>query len=174
MEPMSPTDYIIDSALVLLVVVQMKERVLTNRTLLRPLIILGVAVAGYFQSFPTQGNDIPLIIAISGIGAALGVLSGVSVLMRPNGAGEVTARAGVASAAFWVLGMGSRFAFAVWAASAAGALQIGSFSAAHHITGGTAWTDALLGMAVCEVLGRTLVMVLRRVALRDARPAVLA
>jgi hypothetical protein len=165
--PMSPTDYIIDSALVLLVVIQMKERVLTNRTLIRPLIILAIAVVSYFKTFPTQGNDIPLILAVSGIGAILGVLSGVTVIMRRNPEGLVTARAGISSAAFWVLGMGSRFAFAVWVASASGTVHITHFSQAHHITSGQAFTVALLGMAVCEVLGRTLVMVTRRSQLQD-------
>jgi hypothetical protein len=159
---MSPTDYIIDSALVLLVVIQMKERVLTNKALLRPLLILAIAVVSYFKTFPTAGNDIPLILAISGIGVVLGVLSGVTVIMRRNAEGQVTARAGAASAIFWVLGMGSRFAFAVWVASASGMVHITHFSIQHHITSGQAFTVALLGMAVCEVLGRTLVMITRR------------
>ncbi len=159
---MSPTDYIIDSALVLLVIIQMKERVLTNRALLRPVLILAVAVFAYFKNFPTAGNDIPLILAISGVGAGLGILSGITVMMRTNPEGLVTARAGIASAVFWVLGMGSRFAFAVWATSSSGSTHITSFSIAHHITSAQAFTVALLGMAVCEVLGRTLVMVSRR------------
>jgi hypothetical protein len=155
---MSATTYILDSALVLLVIIQMKERVLTNATLIRPFLILAVAVASYFSTFPTAGNDLPLILAISGIGAVLGVASGLTVIMR----------AGAASAILWVLGMGSRFAFAVWAASASGALNVLHFSAAHDITTQATWTVALLGMAVCEVLGRTLVMVYRRQTLQAA------
>jgi hypothetical protein len=165
---MSPIDYITDSALVLLVVLQMKQKVLTNRTLLRPVIILTVAVVSYFKTFPTAGNDIPLIVAISALGAILGVLSGLSVMMARNAEGQVTAQAGAASAIFWVLGMGSRFAFAVWAASAGGAVHIVRFSVQHHITSAQAFTVALLGMAVCEVLGRTLVMVVRRSQLQSS------
>jgi hypothetical protein len=165
---MSATTYILDSALVLLVIIQMKERVLTNATLIRPFLILAVAVASYFSTFPTAGNDLPLILAISGIGAVLGVASGLTVIMRANTDGKVTARAGAASAILWVLGMGSRFAFAVWAASASGALNVLHFSAAHDITTQATWTVALLGMAVCEVLGRTLVMVYRRQTLQAA------
>jgi hypothetical protein len=171
---MSPTDYILDSALVLLVILQMREKVLTNRILLRPVIILAIAVASYFTAFPTAGNDLPLILAVSVLGAVLGVLSGVTVIMRPNAEGRVTARAGIASAAFWVLGMGSRFAFAVWAASASGALHITHFSVQHHITSAQAFTVALLGMAVCEVLGRTLVMVARRSQLQAGTRIALA
>jgi hypothetical protein len=171
---MSPTDYIIDSALVLLVILQMKERVLTNKTLLRPVIILAIAVFSYFKTFPTAGNDIPLIIAVSGIGAVLGLLSGVTVIMARNAEGQVTARAGLASAAFWVLGMGARFAFAVWAASGGGASALATFSGAHHITSAQAFTVALLGMAVCEVLIRSLVMLARRSQLQPARRLAIA
>ena len=62
---------------------------------------------------------------------------------------------------FWVLGMGSRFAFLIWIAHG-GAATIGDFSATHSITGGEAWTVALLAMAVFEVCGRSLVQALRR------------
>jgi hypothetical protein len=156
------SDYILDSALVLLVVLQMKERVLTNRSLLRGPLILAIAVASYFSTLPTQGNDLILILAVSAIGAVLGVLSGVTVFMRTNSEGAVTARAGIGSAVFWVLGMGGRFGFAVWASSAAGAHSLGSFAVSAHLTGVAVWTDALLGMAVCEVLGRTVVLLRRR------------
>ena len=87
--------------------------------------------------------------------------SGIAVKMRRGDHGAVLARAGWASAFFWVLGMGSRFAFLIWI-SHGGMASIASFSSAHSITSGAAWTDALLGMAVFEVLGRSLVMALRR------------
>ena len=171
---MSTSTYLIDSALVLLVILQMKERVLTNHALLRPVIILGVAVASYFTTLPTAGNDLPLVVAIAAIGAVLGLLSGITVIMRRTDEGQVTARAGIGSAVFWVLGMGGRFAFAVWAASAAGATSLGQFSVTNHITGAAAWTDALLAMAVAEVLARTLVLVLRRETLSHPGRLVLA
>ena len=55
---MTTTDYLLDSALVLLVLLQIKERPMTTRLLVRPLVILGVAVASYFHSIPTSGNDL--------------------------------------------------------------------------------------------------------------------
>jgi hypothetical protein len=81
--------------------------------------------------------------------------------MRRDANGEVLARSGWASAFFWVLGMGSRFAFLVWT-SHGGAATIGQFSAQHSITSGEAWTAALLAMAVFEVGGRSLVQASRR------------
>ncbi len=158
---MSTTDYLIDSALVLLVLLQIKERPLTDRTLIRPLIILGIAVVSYFNGFPTGGNDLVLVGTLALIGGAIGVASGQTVFMRRGENGEALARAGWASAFFWVLGMGSRFAFLVWINNG-GKSTIASFSAHHSITSGEAWTVALLAMAVFEVLGRTAVMAYRR------------
>jgi hypothetical protein len=157
---MSTSTYIIDSALVLLVLLQIKERVLTNRQLIRPLIILAVAVATYLKGIPTQGNDLVLLGVLAVIGGVIGIASGVTVIMHRRADGAVTFRSGWLSGIFWVLGMGSRFGFAYWA-SHGGVSAIANFSATHQITSGEAWTAALLAMAVFEVTGRTLIMALR-------------
>ncbi|MFZ0384556.1 MAG: hypothetical protein WAL22_02725 [Solirubrobacteraceae bacterium] len=170
---MTTADYLIDSALVLLVLLQVKERELTTRTLVRPLIILAIAVINYLHGIPTSGNDLVLAGALALIGGLIGVASGVTVIFRRTDNGRVMFRAGWASAIFWVLGMGSRFAFAVWS-SHGGADSIAHFSAHHSISGGEAWTLALLAMAVFEVLGRTLVMAARRRELAGSRPMQLA
>jgi hypothetical protein len=158
---MTPTDYLLDSALVLLVLLQIKERPLTTKTLIRPLIIVSIAVVTYLNGIPTAGNDLVLVGALALVGLTIGVASGQTVLMRRGADGEVLARSGWASGFFWVLGMGSRFAFAVWI-SHGGAVTIGQFSAQHAITSGEAWTAALLAMAVFEVCGRSLVQAVRR------------
>ena len=157
---MSTSTYIIDSALVLLVLLQIRERTLTSRQLIRPIIILGVAVASYLKGIPAQGNDLLLLSVLSAIGRLIGIASGVTVIMRHCADGTTTFRSGWLSGIFWVLGMGSRFAFAWWIAHG-GASTVGQFSADHHITSGEAWTAALLAMAVFEVTGRTLIMALR-------------
>jgi hypothetical protein len=166
---MSTTDYLIDSALVLLVLLQIKERTLTTKTLLRPLVVLAIAVSNYLHGIPTAGNDLVLVAVLAMFGLSIGVASGQTVRMRVGRDGEVLARAGLASAFFWVLGMGSRFAFAVWV-SHGGASAIGQFSAQHQITSAEAWTVALLAMAVFEVCGRTLVVAARRHQLQQAAP----
>jgi hypothetical protein len=158
---MTTLDYLIDSALVLLVLLQIKERPLTTRSLLRPIVILSIAVANYLHGIPTAGNDLVLIGVLALVGGVIGVLSGQTVRIRPGANGQVLARAGWASAVYWVLGMGSRFAFLVWIDNG-GRATIGAFSASHSITSGAAWTAALLGMAMFEVLGRTVVLALRR------------
>jgi hypothetical protein len=158
---MSITDYLIDSALVLLVLLQIKERPLTTKALIRPLIILGIAVVNYFHGIPTAGNDLVLIGVLATTGLLIGLASGQFVLMRRGANGEVLARAAWLSAFFWVLGMGSRFAFLIWINNG-GSATIGHFSVEHAITGAQAWTVALLAMAVFEVCGRTLLMAARR------------
>ena len=170
---MTTTDYLIDSALVLLVLLQIKERPLTTRTLIRPLVILAIAVGNYLHGIPTAGNDLVLVGTLGLLGLAIGVASGQTVRMRRGANGEVLARSGWASGLFWVLGMGSRFAFAVWI-SHGGAATIGQFSAQHAITSGEAWTAALLAMAVLEVSGRTLVCAARRHQLQGVPVAELA
>jgi hypothetical protein len=158
---MSITDYLIDSALVLLVLLQIKERPLTTKTLVRPLIILGVAVANYLHGIPTAGNDLVLIGVLATLGLLIGVASGQTVQMRRGANGEVLARAAWLSGIFWVLGMGSRFAFLIWVNNG-GAHTIGQFSVQHAIIGAEPWTVALLAMAVFEVCGRTLLLAARR------------
>jgi hypothetical protein len=158
---MSITDYLIDSALVLLVLLQIQERPLTTKSLVRPLLIVGIAVVNYVHGIPTAGNDLVLIGVLALLGLLIGTASGQTVLMRRGSGGEVLARAAWLSGFFWVLGMGSRFAFLIWVNNG-GAATIGQFSAQHAITGGEAWTVALLSMAVFEVCGRSLLLAARR------------
>jgi hypothetical protein len=165
---MTTTDYLIDSVLVLLVLLQIREQRLTTRLLIRPLIIVGIAVASYLNGFPTAGNDLVLVAVFALIGGLIGVASGRTVLMRRDADGGILARSGWASAFFWVLGMGSRFAFVYWI-SHSGASSIAHFSAQHSISSGEAWTVGLLAMAVFEVCGRSLVMAARRSQLQGQR-----
>lgn len=164
---MSITDYLIDSTLVLLVLLQIKERPLSAKTLIRPLVIVAIAVENYLHGIPTAGNDLVLVGALALLGLTIGLASGQTVKMRRGPNGEVLARAGLASAVFWVLGMGSRFAFLIWINNG-GAATIGHFSAQHAITSAEAWTVALLAMAVFEVAGRTLLLAARRHQLHGA------
>jgi hypothetical protein len=167
---MTTTDYILDSALVLLVLLQIKERPLTTKALIRPLVIVAIAVVNYLHGIPTAGNDLVLVVVLGLIGLTIGLASGQTAMMRRGRDGEVLARAGWASAFFWVLGMGSRFAFLIWINNG-GRATIGQFSAHHAITSGEAWTAALLAMAVFEVCGRTLLMAARRHRLQPAVPS---
>jgi hypothetical protein len=167
---MTTADYLIDSALVLLVLLQIKERPLTTKVLISPLVIVAIAVVNYLHGIPTARNDLVLVGVLALPGLSIGVASGQTVFMRRGRDGEVLARAGWLSGFFWVLGMGSRFAFLVWITHG-GAATIGQFSAQQAITGGKAWTAALLAMAVFEVSGRSFVLAARRHQVERAVPA---
>ena len=171
---MSITDYLVDSALVLLVLLQIKERTLSIHSLVRPLLIVGIAVASYFKSVPTAGNDLVLIAALGLLGLLIGTAAGQATIVRRRSEdGAVTVRAGWLAGFFWVLGMGLRFAFLVWI-NHSGAASLAHFSATHSITSSQAWTDALLAMAVAEVAGRTAVLAARRERLRRTTPVLAA
>ena len=170
---MTFTDYLIDSLLVLLVLQQIKPTTLTNRLLIRPLVIVAGAVAGYLHGIPTAGNDLALIAALGLLGATLGIASGRATIMHTLNDGTITVRAGWSAAILWVCGMGARFGF-IWWITHTGTTTIAHFSAAHAITSSQAWTVALLAMAVSEVLGRTLVLTARRHHLQQNPAAALA
>jgi len=170
---MTFTDYLLDSLLVALVILQLRESELTTKLLVRPLIIVGVAVMSYLHGIPSAGNDLVLTVALGLLGSLIGFGSGAAAIMRVRSDGAVTVRAGWASAVLWVAGMGSRFAF-VWWITHSGAHALAGFSAAHAITSGEAWTVALLAMALCEVAGRTAVLAARRRHLQQTPAAAIA
>ena len=170
---MSFTDYLIDSGLILLVLLQIRERELTTRSIIRPLIIVGAAVANYLHGIPTAGNDLVLIASLALVGGLIGLFSGQTVLMRRGADGTVLARSGWLSGFLWVLGMGSRFAFVFWLTHWGGR-TMEQFNVAHSITTFQTWTVALLAMAVAEVAGRTVVLAWRRNQLQQHPTAELA
>jgi hypothetical protein len=104
-------------------------------------------------------------------GLTLGTLSGATTSVWRRGA-TVVSRAGLLAAFLWVLGMGARFAFAVWATHS-GAATVGRFSARTEITGDHIWEFALVLMAYAEVLSRIGVLQVRRVRVLH-RPASLS
>jgi hypothetical protein len=95
------------------------------------------------------------------VGIALGTSSGLSTRVWASHR-SVLAQAGALAVGTWILGMGFRFAFAVYANTADGEPAIGRFSARHSITSGQAWTTALVLMASGEVLARVAIMQWRR------------
>jgi hypothetical protein len=156
---MSVTDYVIDIVLVLLVVLQLRGRKLGIVQLLLPLVLVGVAVLHYAQGLPSTPNGHLLVVLGPIVGLVLGVLSGLATRVWDKD-GVPFARATWVAAALWVLGMGFRLVFQIWANSAAGGAHLDHFSGEHRIQG-SAWVDGLLLMAVGEVVGRTVLLFIR-------------
>jgi hypothetical protein len=164
---MTTSDYLLDIALIAIVFRQVRESRLGLHAILLPLGICGFVGAHYLRSLPTAGNDLVLIVGLTVVGIALGTVSALATRVRRDGQGRVLVKAGWIAAGAWILGMGFRFAFSVWA-SHGGAADLGSFSVRHDITSDSAWTDALVLMAFGEVFTRTGVLVLRAHRTRSA------
>jgi hypothetical protein len=158
---MTPFDYITDIALIAVVVLQMRVRTLTLRSLLLPLGLVAGAGIAYLRPISLAGNNLTLIAALVAAGVTLGTLSGMTTSVWRQG-DSVLSRAGVLAAFLWVLGMGARFAFALWVTHT-GAEAVGRFSFHHDITGGHIWQFALVLMAYSEILSRIGVLQFRRI-----------
>ncbi|MFG3318919.1 hypothetical protein ACGF3J_12780 [Streptomyces sp. NPDC048171] len=157
---MTTTEWITDIVLVLVVFRQLREAPLDRKTFLIPLGIVAFVAYSYLDSVPTAGNDLVLIAALTAVGAALGVAGGVYTRIRALD-GHLVIKAGAVSAILWVLGMGARMGFQVWAEHGGGAADVARFSVAHHITSDQAWVTAFVMMAVTEVVTRVATIYLR-------------
>lgn len=165
---MSASDYIINIALVGLVLLQIRGRRLTSRSLLLPLVLVGIAALEYLHGVPSGGNGLLLAVAGALVGAVLGTLCGLFTSVRPTGDGAVVAKAGALAAVLWVAGVGSRLAFELYVTHG-GQAAVGRFSLSHGIKPiAEAWTACLVLMALAEVLGRTGVLAWRSSAVRRA------
>jgi hypothetical protein len=165
---MTPGDYALNLLLVTAVVRQMRGKKLTAVGLLWPVGLVVAAALEYLHSIPSAGNDLELALAGGAIGATLGCLCGLLTRIHRQPDDSLLAKATGAAALLWVLGVGARMAFALYAENGGGP-SVARFSALHHITGAAAWTAALILMSLTEVIGRTAVLAGR--AYRAARPA---
>jgi hypothetical protein len=94
---MTPFDYITDIALIAVVVLQMRVRSLTLRSLLLPLGLVAGAGIAYLRPISLAGNNLTLIAVLVAAGLALGTLSGMTTSVWRQG-DSVLARAGVLAA----------------------------------------------------------------------------
>jgi hypothetical protein len=164
---MSATNYIIDIALVALVLRQLIARQLTTRSVLLPVVLVALAGAEYLKGFPTAGNDLLLILILIVVGAVFGVVSGTTTRVWTQ-QGLVWAKAGIIAAAVWVLGMGFRMGFDIWANTHSGETSLYIFSIHHSITSAQAFTTAFVLMAFAQVFFRVGILQYRRVRLEKA------
>jgi hypothetical protein len=161
---MTVTDWIVDIALIALVLRQVRESRLTTLTLLLPIGIVLWAGQHYLHGIPTRGNDLLLVGGLALLGALLGAAAGLLTRIRRDDGGSVLVRAGVVAAVLWVLGVGSRLAFQLYATHGGGP-DLARFSADHSLDL-AGWTTGVVLMAFAEVLLRTLVVAIRAAVTR--------
>ncbi len=170
---MTTTDYIINGVLILLVLRQIREQRLDLVQLVLPLALVFVAAHHFLRAIPSGGNDLVLVVGLALTGAAMGFLCAASTHMRVGSDGFALARAGWIAAALWVVGIGTRMAFAFLSSHGLGP-AIRDFSAANHITSGAAWTAAFVLMALAEVTARVVTLHLRAQRMTHGRVEPLA
>lgn len=165
---MSVEDVLIELALVAVVVRQLRGRRITAPGLLWPVGLVLWAGTRYLTAAPSTGGDAALLTLGVLAGAALGVGCATATrVLRVDGA--PVARASVAAAALWVVGVGARLGFALVAEHGGGA-AIATFSTVHHLTL-AGWTAGLLAMSLTEVLARSGGIALRARRVRRVQPA---
>src|ERR1700683_1719617 len=125
---MSVTDWIIDLLLIALVLRQITPRALTPRSVLLPAVLLLIAGQQSLKGFPTAGNDLLMEVILIVLGAAFGVVSGLTTKVWADVKGVILAQAGVIAATVWILGMGIRLAFDIWAHTSSGEASLVGFS----------------------------------------------
>lgn len=157
---MSLDDYLLDLLLIAVVIRQLRGRKLTAVGLLWPIPLVLWAGVEYLHGIPTSGGDLVLVLGCAVVGVALGLSCGVLTRLHRQVDGAVIATATGAAALLWVIGVGARLAFGLYATHGGGP-SIARFSTAHHITSAGTWTAALLLMSLCEVLLRAATLGLR-------------
>jgi hypothetical protein len=158
---MTTIDYLIGFAALAFVLWNMRRKELTDRQLLRPLIIAAVVCVEFLHGVPTTGAAGALVAAGVLIGVGCGAVAALATRLENDGAGRVMAVAtpvaiGVTTAAF-----GARMAFAVAATNGLGP-AIGRFSASIGVHSAQAWVAALVLMAAADLVTRAAILWQRR------------
>jgi hypothetical protein len=167
---MTITDYLINIVLIALVILQIRGSRLDLKNLLRPVIIVAAAAVYYLRGFPAGGNDVMLYVVLGAVGLVLGLACGATTRVWRADDGFAYSKAGIAAAALWVIGIGSRLAFEEFV-SHGGGNDIVNFSIAHDITSQDAWVAGLVLMALAEVIARLAAIRVRAARTRQAGPA---
>jgi hypothetical protein len=156
---MTTTEYLLNAALVLVVVRQLRGKRLIGSAIYVPLAICAYVGYTYLHSIPTSGNDLALVLIGAVAGLTLGTLCARFTLVYPDQDGVPFARATGIAAVLWVLGVGARIAFSLYAQHGGGA-TVEHFSVAHSLSS-DAWVACFVLMAILEAVSRTAVLLVR-------------
>jgi hypothetical protein len=153
---MSSDEYLLNFCLLAYILwANLGTRVVTRRRFVIPLVLAGLAGAGYLRHVPTAGNDVTLEVAGIAAGAVFGLMAALLVKVGRNAEGKVTMTAGAPYAAVWVIVIGGRCLFS-YGATHWFPQAITAFSIDHRITGAGAWTAAFVLMALTMLVTRVI------------------
>ena len=163
---MTTTDWIIDIALILIVIRQLREEQLTLRFVLLPLGIVAFVAHKYLHAVPTSGHDLVLVGLALALGTVFGIAGGLLTRVRAED-GRAYVRAGAGAAALWIGSMTARLGFIIWITHS-GQDDLVRFSIGHHLSADV-WQSALILLALSEVVTRVAIIVARGMLVtRDA------
>ncbi len=160
---MTLADYLISGLLILSIVRQIRGRPLTWLGLAWPLALVGWAVAAYLTRIPAGEANRTAVVVLASVGLCLGLSCALCSRVWQD-SGRVMLRSTGPAVVLWIVGVGARVAFGLWAEHGGG-LTIVRTSQRLGITDFTAWADGLVLMALLEVLGRSVLLAVRRVRL---------
>jgi hypothetical protein len=158
---MTTIDYLIGVAALAFVLWNMRPKELTDRQLLRPLIIAVVVCVEFLHGVPTTGAAGALVAAGVLIGVGSGAVAALATRLERNGAGRVMAAATPLAIGVTAVAFGARMGFAVAATNGLGP-AIGRFSASIGVHSAQAWVAALVLMAVADLVTRAAILWQRR------------
>ena len=156
---MTTTEYLLNAALILVVVRQVRGKQLIGSAIYVPLAICAYVAFQYLRTIPTSGNDLVLVALGAAAGITLGTLCGLKTLVYPDADGVPFARATGAAAILWIVGVGARIGFSLYAQHGGGP-SIVHFSIVHSLSM-EAWVTGFVLMAIAEALSRTVVLIVR-------------
>lgn len=153
---MNVEEWIISILLIGLVIWQIKGRKLTLFSLTWPLILVLYGAFTYLSQVPQYLSDWIFVFFTCCTGLMLGVGCGILTdVYRKNNI--ILARARILAAFLWIVGMGSRLVFGIFATNG-GAEKIGELSIKLDLHSMETWPTALITMALVEVSARSAVL----------------
>ncbi|MCD7053788.1 hypothetical protein LRS58_23995 [Rhodococcus sp. BH2-1] len=161
---MNLSTWIVDIALIGMVLLQLRERPLNARELALPLGIVLFVGAKYIGGFSVAGGDLLVLLIGCSSGMILGIGSGAFTKVYLGDDGRLKMRVTAIAAVLWVIGMGFRLTFQIYTGYGSGEI-VGRLSIEHHISA-AGWATGLIAMALVQVVARTAVTALNGYRLR--------
>lgn len=146
------------------------SRKVTRMRMIRSVIAVGIIVAIFVRSFPTQGNDVSLQLVGIGAGVICGLLAGSLLPVFRHESGDIYSKGGIAYAAVWVVLAVGRILFA-YGAENWFPEDIARFSIENKISGADVYANTFVFMALAMVLTRTAVLLVKMRRVRQTETA---